>query len=35
MELVRESEIRAADPHPRRRMRVLDTEISFVDVGVG
>jgi len=35
MELIRQSEISAADPHPRRRVRVLDTEISFVDVGVG
>ena len=35
MELVRESEISAADPHPRRRVRVLDSEISYVDVGVG
>ena len=35
MELTRESEISAADPHPRRRVRVLDTEISFVDVGIG
>jgi haloalkane dehalogenase len=25
----------AADPHPRKRVRVLDTEISYVDVGQG
>jgi haloalkane dehalogenase len=25
----------AADPHPRHRIRVLDTEISFVDTGQG
>ena len=35
MELVRELNISAADPHPRRRLRVLDSEISYVDVGVG
>jgi haloalkane dehalogenase len=35
LELAKGSEISAADPHPRRRVRVLDTEISFVDVGVG
>lgn len=35
IELVRETEISAADPHPRRRVRVLDTEMSYVDVGVG
>jgi haloalkane dehalogenase len=27
--------ISASDPHPRRRARVLDTEISYVDVGQG
>jgi len=27
--------ISAHDPHPRRRMRVLDSEISYVDVGKG
>lgn len=27
--------ISANDPHPRRRMRVLDSEISYVDVGQG
>jgi haloalkane dehalogenase len=27
--------IRANDPHPRRRVRILDTEISNVDVGQG
>ncbi|HET8920174.1 MAG TPA: haloalkane dehalogenase [Xanthobacteraceae bacterium] len=35
MELVRDSEISAADPHPRRRVRVLDSEISYVDIGTG
>jgi haloalkane dehalogenase len=25
----------ASDPHPRRRARILDTEISYVDVGQG
>lgn len=35
MELVRDSEISAADPHPRRRVRVLDSEMSYVDVGAG
>lgn len=25
----------AADPHPRRRVRVLDSEISYVDTGAG
>jgi haloalkane dehalogenase len=34
-ELVRELNISAADPHPRRRLRVLDSEMSYVDVGVG
>jgi pimeloyl-ACP methyl ester carboxylesterase len=29
------AEIGAADPHPRRRVRVLDTEISYVDTGRG
>jgi haloalkane dehalogenase len=29
------SPISAADPHPRRRVRVLDTEISYVDTGRG
>src|SRR5437879_2430086 len=28
-------EISAADPHPRRRVNVLDTEMSYVDTGVG
>src|SRR5919204_5748809 len=28
-------EISAADPHPRRRMPVLDSEISYVDTGQG
>jgi haloalkane dehalogenase len=27
--------ISAADPHPRRRVSVLDTEISYVDTGAG
>jgi haloalkane dehalogenase len=27
--------ISAADPHPRRRTRVLDTEMAYVDVGAG
>ncbi len=27
--------IAAADPHPRRRARVLDTELSYVDMGQG
>src|SRR6266576_2350023 len=27
--------ISAADPHPRRRISVLDTEMSFVDTGQG
>jgi len=27
--------ISAADPHPRRRARVLDTEMSYVDMGEG
>jgi hypothetical protein len=25
----------ASDPHPRKRVAVLDTEMSFVDVGEG
>jgi haloalkane dehalogenase len=29
------SAISASDPHPRRRARILDTEISYVDVGQG
>jgi haloalkane dehalogenase len=28
-------DISAADPHPRRRVRVLDSEISYVDTGRG
>ena len=28
-------EISSLDPHPRHRIKVLDTEISFVDVGTG
>ena len=31
----RGSDIRAADPHPRKRIRVLDSEISYVDTGHG
>ena len=27
--------ISAADPHPRRRVAVLDTEMAYVDVGAG
>jgi haloalkane dehalogenase len=27
--------IPAADPHPRRRVRVLDTELAYVDTGTG
>lgn len=27
--------ISAADPHPRRRVRVLDTELAYVDTGAG
>lgn len=29
------SPISSADPHPRRRVAVLDTEMSHVDVGAG
>jgi len=29
------SDISSADPHPRRRIRVLDSEISYVDTGRG
>jgi haloalkane dehalogenase len=35
MELERVLDISATDPHPRRRARVLDSEISYVDVGAG
>lgn len=28
-------EINAADPHPRARIKVLDTEVSYVDTGAG
>ncbi len=24
-----------ADPHPRKRVKVLDTEIAYVDTGAG
>ena len=27
--------ISSADPHPRRRVRVLDTELAYVDTGGG
>ncbi len=27
--------ISAADPHPRKRCRVLDSEMSYVDMGEG
>ena len=30
-----ETNISAADPHPRRRIPVLDTEMSYVDTGAG
>jgi haloalkane dehalogenase len=30
-----ESKISAADPHPRKRIAILDTEISYVDTGSG
>ncbi len=30
-----ESPIAAADPHPRRRVRVLDSEMAYVDTGAG
>jgi haloalkane dehalogenase len=29
------TEIRAADPHPRKRLPVLDSEMNYVDVGTG
>jgi hypothetical protein len=29
------TDISPADPHPRRRVRVLDSEISYVDTGRG
>jgi len=32
---VTEPSISADDPHPRRRLRVLDSEIAYVDVGTG
>jgi haloalkane dehalogenase len=35
VELLRAPEISATDPHPRRRVRVLETEMSYVDVGAG
>ncbi|MFT4584730.1 MAG: haloalkane dehalogenase, partial [Gammaproteobacteria bacterium] len=30
-----EQEISSVDPHPRKRMQVRDTEMAYVDVGVG
>lgn len=30
-----ETEVPSLDPHPRRRVRVLDTEMSYVDIGAG
>src|SRR5213593_631066 len=32
---ISEPQIDPADPHPRRRVRVLDTEMSYVEVGEG
>jgi len=32
---IADPQIKAADPHPRRRVGVLDTEMSYVDVGQG
>jgi len=32
---IADPEINATDPHPRRRVNVLDTEMSFVDTGHG
>jgi len=29
------TQIMAADPHPRRRLAVLDTEMSYLDTGAG
>jgi haloalkane dehalogenase len=29
------TQVSGVDPHPRQRVRVLDTEISYVDVGDG
>src|SRR5215470_1619936 len=29
------SPLSAADPHPRKRIRVLDTEMAYVDTGAG
>ena len=29
------SPLSAADPHPRKRVRVLDTEMAYVDTGAG
>jgi len=28
-------QIKAADPHPREHVSVLDTEMNYVDTGVG
>ncbi len=30
-----DTQIKAADSHPRRRIAVLDTEMSYVDTGAG
>ena len=30
-----DTQIKAADPHPRQRVTVLDTEMSYVDTGTG
>jgi hypothetical protein len=30
-----DEQISAADPHPRQRVRALDAEISYVDIGTG
>ena len=29
------TQISAADPHPRRTLKVLDSEMSYVDIGEG
>src|SRR5215470_18424762 len=35
VEFTADAAISATDPHPRRRLSVLDTEINYVDVGAG
>ena len=35
MKQMASAQISSSDPHPRRCIKVLDTEISFVDVGTG